>query len=145
MTFRIVCHNIDNDIHVRDCYCFHFLNRQSFDYYYGNDDDAQPRLAIAEVQIALSPKDQHADHREVRRQEQQLLLNLQPTTDEAMDRRRVVGDVVKIVPVHHHLNDVDVCLYYYYCYFYDLENRWEVLLLFLATVVVEMKFHADVH
>jgi hypothetical protein len=62
-----------------------------------------------------------------------------------MDRRRVVGDVVKIVPVHHHLNDVDVCLYYYYCYFYDLENRWEVLLLFLATVVVEMKFHADVH
>lgn len=61
-----------------------------------------------------------------------------------MDKRRVVGDGVKIDPVHRHSNVVDVCLYYYYCYFYDSENRWEVPP-FLATVVVEMKFHADAH
>jgi hypothetical protein len=144
MTFQIVCHNIDNDIHVRDCYCSNFLNRSSSDYYYGNDDDVQPQLAIAEVQIALSPKDQHVDRPEVQRLKLQLPLNLQPTMDEAMDRRRVVGDGVKIVPVHRRSSDVVVCLYYYYCYFYDFENRWEVLI-FLVKVVVEMKFHADAH
>lgn len=64
MTFQIVCHNIDNDIHVRD-YCSNFLNHSSSDYCYGNDDDVQPQPAIAEVQIALSPKDRHVDHLEV--------------------------------------------------------------------------------
>lgn len=140
MTFQIACHNIDNDIHVRDCYCSHFLNL-SFDYCYGNDDEAQLRLVIAEVQIGLGQVSQRADHLEVLQPRQRRPLNLQPMTGEAMDRRRVVGGVVKIVPAHHHSSDADVCQHYYYCYSYDLENRWDVLLPFLATVV-EMKFHA---
>lgn len=95
---------------------------------------------IAEVQIELNQEGRRVVHLEVRQLKQPRPPSLRQMKDEAKDRRRVVGGAVKIVPAHHRSNDADVCLHYYYCYSYDLENRWDVLP-FLATVV-EMKFHA---